>query len=71
MARNAHFPLARWRSAVIYAFLTLTAAGHAAIDLDGGVSTAAATGGSSKVPCSQLPELKHLALQVAILGDCT
>lgn len=36
----------------------------------GGVQAAVILQGGDTVPCSQLPELQHLALRVAILGNC-
>lgn len=46
----------------------LTGAARSAVDVGSGGSAGAA---STRIPCSSLPELRHLALKVAILGDCT
>jgi hypothetical protein len=69
MARKGASQLVPWRFSGLLALLTMAVAGQAAVNLDeGGTAAAARSGGT--VPCSQLPELKHLALRVAILGDC-
>lgn len=41
----------------------------AAVDLASG-SDGGSDGASQRVRCSSLPELRHLALRVAILGNC-
>ncbi|KAL4419731.1 hypothetical protein ABPG75_006829 [Micractinium tetrahymenae] len=46
----------------------LAGAAQAAVDVGSGSSAGAA---APRVPCSSLPELRHMALKVAILGDCT
>jgi hypothetical protein len=54
-------------AAVLFA-LAMASAAQAAVDLGGG--SVAAAGGGKTVPCSQLPELQHMAMRVAILGRC-
>ena len=46
----------------------LAGAARSAVDVGSGSSAGATT---ARVPCSSLPELRHMALKVAILGDCT
>ncbi|EFN53822.1 hypothetical protein CHLNCDRAFT_25519, partial [Chlorella variabilis] len=52
------------------ALLSVLGGAQAAVDL-GDAGGGGGAGAASTVPCSQLPELQHLALRVAILGSCS
>lgn len=54
----------------LMALLSVLGGAQAAVDL-GDAGGGGGAGAASTVPCSQLPELQHLALRVAILGSCS